>query len=42
MSMRQASIISDFRSEIVKYQVYNSRSFAKGPFIHVENMKGSG
>lgn len=41
MSRRQASIISDFRNEIIKYQFYNSRSLAKGPLTHIKNMKGS-
>lgn len=38
MSMRQNSRISDFRNEMVKYQFYNSRSCAKGLFIHTENI----
>lgn len=42
MSSRQASSISDFRNEMVKYQFYNSRSLAKGPLTHTEAMKRSG
>lgn len=41
VNVREASIVSDFRNEMVKYSLHNSKSLAKGPLTHIENIKGS-